>query len=112
MIRVVHPGSRILMLTFFHPGSRGQKGTQSRIPDPDPQHWFSVQAGDHWNNRGENLPQADIQAVPGQQGPQGSQTEKAIKGQFHELNIFLYVITWLKSPLERVTLDTFSTVPK
>ena len=39
MIRVVHPGSRILMLTFSHPGSRGQKGTQSRIPDPDPQHW-------------------------------------------------------------------------
>jgi hypothetical protein len=31
MIRVVHPGSRILMLTFSHPGSRGQKGTQSRI---------------------------------------------------------------------------------
>ncbi len=31
--------SRILMLTFSHPGSRGQKGTQSRIPDPDPQHW-------------------------------------------------------------------------
>ncbi len=29
MIRVVHPGSR--MLTFSHPGSRGQKGTQSRI---------------------------------------------------------------------------------
>ncbi len=22
------------------PGSRGQKGTQSRIPDPDPQHWL------------------------------------------------------------------------
>jgi hypothetical protein len=21
------------------PGSRGQKGTGSRIPDPDPQHW-------------------------------------------------------------------------
>jgi hypothetical protein len=38
MIRVVHPGSRIRMLTFSHPGSRGQKGTQSRIPDPDPQH--------------------------------------------------------------------------
>ncbi len=29
--------SRIRMLTFSHPGSRGQKGTQSRIPDP--QHW-------------------------------------------------------------------------
>ncbi len=38
MIRVVHPGSRILMLTVSHPGSRGQKGTQSRIPDPNPQH--------------------------------------------------------------------------
>jgi hypothetical protein len=31
--------SRIQMLTFSHPGSRGQKGTQSRIPDPDPQNW-------------------------------------------------------------------------
>ncbi len=41
MIRVVHPGSRIRMLTLSHPGSRGQKGTQSRIPDPDPQHCFS-----------------------------------------------------------------------
>jgi hypothetical protein len=30
--------SRIRMLTFSHPGFRGQKGTQSRIPDPDPQH--------------------------------------------------------------------------
>jgi hypothetical protein len=39
MIRVVNPGSRIRMLTFSHPGSRGQKGTQSRILDPDPQHW-------------------------------------------------------------------------
>ncbi len=27
------------MLTFSLPGSRGQKGTQSRIPDPDPKHW-------------------------------------------------------------------------
>jgi hypothetical protein len=28
------------MLTFSHPGSRiqGSKSTQSRIPDPDPQH--------------------------------------------------------------------------
>jgi hypothetical protein len=33
MIHVVHPGSRIRMLTFSHPGSR--------IPDPDPQHWLS-----------------------------------------------------------------------
>jgi hypothetical protein len=36
MIRVVHPGSRIRMLTFYpsriqDPGSRGQKGTGSRI---------------------------------------------------------------------------------
>jgi hypothetical protein len=41
MIRVVHPGSRIRMLT--DPGSRGQKGTQSRIPDQDPQHWLQYQ---------------------------------------------------------------------
>jgi hypothetical protein len=31
MIRVVHPGSRIRMLTSTHPGSRGQKGIGSRI---------------------------------------------------------------------------------
>ncbi len=44
MIRVVHPGSRIRMLTFSHPGSRikGSKSTQSRIPDPDPQHCIVV----------------------------------------------------------------------
>jgi hypothetical protein len=39
MIRVVHPGSRIRMLTFYpsripDPRSRGQKGTVSRLPDP------------------------------------------------------------------------------
>jgi hypothetical protein len=40
MIRVVHPGSRIpdpdadfLPSRIPDPGSRGQKGTQSRIPD-------------------------------------------------------------------------------
>jgi hypothetical protein len=41
----VHPGSRIRMLTFSHPGPgsriQGSKSTQSRIPDPDPQHCFS-----------------------------------------------------------------------
>ncbi len=31
--------SRIRIMTFSHPGSKGQKSTQSRIPDPDPQHW-------------------------------------------------------------------------
>jgi hypothetical protein len=30
------------MLTFSHTGSRAQKGTQSRIPDPDPQHWYRL----------------------------------------------------------------------
>jgi hypothetical protein len=44
MIRVAHPGSRIHILTFYpsripDPGSKGQKGTGSLIPDPDPQHW-------------------------------------------------------------------------
>jgi hypothetical protein len=34
MIRVVHPGSRILMLTFFHPGSRIQGSKRYPIPDP------------------------------------------------------------------------------
>jgi hypothetical protein len=55
MIRVVHSGSRIRMLTFSHPGSRipdpGVKKAPnpgSRIPDPDPQHWLwrsTVQRG-------------------------------------------------------------------
>jgi hypothetical protein len=39
MIQVVHPGSGF----FTHPRSRVQKGTGSRIPDPDPQHWLSEQ---------------------------------------------------------------------
>jgi hypothetical protein len=31
------------------PGSRGQKGTGSRIPDPDPQHWNPrYQVGTKW----------------------------------------------------------------
>jgi hypothetical protein len=38
MIRVVHPGSRILMLTFSHPGFRIQGSKRYPIPDPDPQH--------------------------------------------------------------------------
>ncbi len=36
MIRVVHPGSRIRMLTFYP--SRIQGSKRHRIPDPDPQH--------------------------------------------------------------------------
>ncbi len=38
MIRVVHPGSRILT---FYP-SRIQGSKRHRIPDPDPQHWSYV----------------------------------------------------------------------
>ncbi len=34
MIRVVHPGSRIWMLTFSHPGSRIQGSKRHPIPDP------------------------------------------------------------------------------
>jgi hypothetical protein len=35
----LHPGSRFrIFLPIPDPGSRGQKGTGSRIPDPDPQH--------------------------------------------------------------------------
>ncbi len=34
-------GSGIRNKPIPDPGSRGQKGTQSRIPDPDPQHWKS-----------------------------------------------------------------------
>jgi hypothetical protein len=33
------PGSRIRKKPIPDPGSRGQKGIGSRIPDPDPQHW-------------------------------------------------------------------------
>jgi hypothetical protein len=50
MIRGVHPGSRILMLTFSHPGSQipdpGVKKVPNpgyRIPDPDPQHCLQHQ---------------------------------------------------------------------
>ncbi len=49
-----------------------------------------MQAGDHWNHRGENLPQADIQAVPGQQGSQGSQAEK-VKGTIPRVEYFSVV---------------------
>ena len=38
MIRIVYPGSRIRMLTFSHPGSRGQKGTNSRIRNTEIDH--------------------------------------------------------------------------
>jgi hypothetical protein len=33
MIQLVHPGSRILMLTFFDPGSRIQGSKRYPIPD-------------------------------------------------------------------------------
>jgi hypothetical protein len=36
----VHPGSEFLPIP--DPGSRGQKGTDSRIPDPDPQHCMAL----------------------------------------------------------------------
>ncbi len=47
MIWVVHPGSRIRMLTFSHPGSRIQGS--KRHPIPDPQHWPLVSFCD-WDN--------------------------------------------------------------
>ncbi len=34
MIPIVHPGSRIRMLTFSHPGSRIQGSKRHPIPDP------------------------------------------------------------------------------
>ncbi len=34
MIRVVHPGSRIRMLTFSHPGFQIQGSKRHPIPDP------------------------------------------------------------------------------
>jgi hypothetical protein len=34
MFRVVHPGSRILMLTFFHPGSRIADPGVKKVPNP------------------------------------------------------------------------------
>ncbi len=36
------PGSGCWLSPIPDPGYRGQKGTQSRIPDPDPQHWHVV----------------------------------------------------------------------
>ncbi len=40
IIRNGHPGSGSWFLPIPDPGSRGQKGTRSRILDPDPQHCF------------------------------------------------------------------------
>ncbi len=34
MIRVVHPGSRIRMLTFSHPGSRNSDTGVKKAPNP------------------------------------------------------------------------------
>ncbi len=36
------PGSGKNLFRIPDPGSRGQKGTGSRIPDPDPQHWLVI----------------------------------------------------------------------
>jgi hypothetical protein len=56
MIRVVHPesGSRIRILTLTHPdpGSRGQKGTGTWIPDPDPQNCIRLSLGPTQRNTG------------------------------------------------------------
>jgi len=38
-LSVVMVGSGIRKKPFPDPRSRGPKGTRSRIPDPDPQHW-------------------------------------------------------------------------
>ncbi len=38
------PGSGIRKKPIPDPGSRGQKGTGSGIPDPDPQHWNIINA--------------------------------------------------------------------
>jgi hypothetical protein len=35
------PGSEKNLFRMLDPGSRGQKGTGSQIPDPDPQHWVN-----------------------------------------------------------------------
>jgi hypothetical protein len=39
-IWISDPGSEIRKKPIPDPGSRGQKSTGSRIPDPDPQHWL------------------------------------------------------------------------
>jgi hypothetical protein len=36
------PGSGKNLFRIPNPGSRGQKGTGSWIPDPDPQHWLNL----------------------------------------------------------------------
>jgi hypothetical protein len=40
------PRSGIRKKPIPDPASRGQKGTGSRIPDPDPQHWFNLSSYD------------------------------------------------------------------
>jgi hypothetical protein len=41
-----NPGSGIRNKPIPDPGSRGQKGTGSRIPEPDPQHWKAERSFD------------------------------------------------------------------
>jgi hypothetical protein len=46
--RIQDLGSGIRKKPIPDPGSRGQKGTGSRIPDPDPQHWLKDLLGSVW----------------------------------------------------------------
>jgi hypothetical protein len=68
MIRVVHPVSgsliRILTLPIPDPGSRGEKGTRSRIPDPGPQHCLSGRVPVNMLKSYFQLPFRDNKVVP------------------------------------------------
>jgi hypothetical protein len=45
-------GSGIWKKPILNPGYGGQKGTGSRIPDPDPQHWTLLMLIEYWGNPG------------------------------------------------------------
>ena len=63
-------GSGIRKKLFWipDPGSRGQEGPGSRIPDPDPQHWFKEESKKQysriWSQFRDFVPEHDFELAP------------------------------------------------
>ena len=110
MFRNVHPRSRSWF--FTHPGSRGQKGTGSRISDLDPQHWIPgwfLGAGADYEGDAQlavpsQSPHLDLQH-PGQwpSGPGCPAHEAGVLVLFDQ-----YIICVLYSSLLKIDYTTFS----
>ncbi len=77
MIRVVHPGSWIRMLTSTHPGSRIQGSKRQRIPDP--QHW------DHWTVFGKGKTKEHSHCQAKQNRTRGCSTYRVCRSGIMEL---------------------------